>query len=64
MFYYVFISLSFCSVMNKKIYYSFMVLSVLPFSVIEESRSQGGVYQTNILHSLFSTFIYLGNISW
>ena len=38
MFYCVFISHSLCSVMNKKIYCSFMVLSVLPFPVIEESR--------------------------
>ena len=39
--------------MNKKIYYSFMVLSVLPFPVIEESRSQGGAYQANFIPSLF-----------
>ena len=52
MFYCVFISHSLCSVMNKKIYCSFMVLSVLPFPVIEESRGQGGAYQANFIPSL------------
>ena len=39
--------------MKKKIYYSFVVLSVLPFPVIEESRGQGGAYQANFIPSLF-----------